>query len=66
MVRLSLALLALASLASTGCFGPINNRLYPADWKSKKRHPVPVYSEWTYQGEHWEHHEYVEGEGDRP
>lgn len=68
MRRLTFALLVALGAAVTlgGCFGPINDRLYVSEWKSKKEHPIPVYRGWTYQGEHWEHVVYEDGPGNRP
>jgi hypothetical protein len=67
MRRLTIALFGIVATATiSGCFGPVNNRLYSSDWKGAKAHPIPVYTEWTYQGEHWEHVVYKEGPGNRP
>jgi hypothetical protein len=57
-LRYILGGVAAASLlvSASGCLvGPINNRLYPSEWKSKRDHPVQLEKDWQYPGEHWEH-----------
>jgi hypothetical protein len=64
MTRLCIALLGIV-LVACGCgVGPIKNRLYVEEWKSKKRHPIPIERNWVYEGEHWEHAVYVDAGGD--
>jgi hypothetical protein len=47
---------AASFLFSSGCLvGPINNRLYVSEWKSKRDHPVQLEKDWQYEGEYWEH-----------
>ena len=64
-VRTALVALAAGTLlvAGTGCvgFGPKNNRLYPSEWRSKRDSPIRLYTDWTYEGEHWERSVVVEG-----
>jgi hypothetical protein len=69
MTRLALSLFAalFGVTALSGCLvGPVNDRLYVSEWKSKREHPIKVYREWTYQGEPWEHTVVCDGDGDRP
>ncbi len=57
-------LAAICLVAAVGCaVGPVKNRLYVSEWKTKVQHPIKLQSDWVYEGEHWEHMVLVEEEG---
>ena len=48
-------------LGAAGCgVGPINDRLYVSEWKSKRDRPVQIERGWQYEGEQWERAVYVD------
>jgi hypothetical protein len=54
-MRLFLGLAGILFLVAGCGVGPVNNRLYVAEWHDHKRHPIPVAKDWVYEGEHFEH-----------
>ncbi len=53
-VILVAAAAALLLLSGTGCFGPINDRLYVSEWKGKRMAPKVLHKDWAYSGERYE------------
>ena len=56
---------AILLIAGSGCVvmpGPARNRLYVHEWKDNREYPIKLRRDWKYDGEHWEKHEWVDGD----